>query len=358
MRKRLNIAFVSPKRYSFYPPDYLGRGLGGTESTLVLLTKALAKLGHDVEVYNCCFKDGIYDGVRWQSIWKFNQEKRFDAIISLRLLETFKEYKFNSSIKAVWIHDESLEGSGQMDTNGDVNMWISVSQTQKDFIEKKESIKSENWFVTRNAFDEEIYTDVLRKTKKARNQAIYCSAPDRGLDYLLDMWPAIKERVPDAKLVVTGSFALWGMSDEENSRIFKEIYNKVSKLKDVTIFQRLSKNELAKLQAESEIMLYPTDFNEMFCISALECFSTGTPIISSKRAALIERVKNGENGFLINSTYESQDYRREFIDKACFFFGNQNIKNAFAKNALDSSIDMNFGNLAKEWESEFLKRLK
>jgi glycosyltransferase involved in cell wall biosynthesis len=358
MSKKLSIAFVYPKRYSFYPPDYLGRGLGGTESTLVLLAKALAKLGHNVEVYNCCFKDGVYDGVSWKSLWTLDQNKKFDAVISLRLLETFKEYKFNSTIKGVWIHDEALQGASQLDKDGGVNMWISVSNTQKEFIEKKEVIKPENWFVTRNAFDEEIYTDSLRKTKKVKNQAIYCSAPDRGLDYLLDIWPEINERVPDAKLVVTGSFALWGVSDEENSRIFKEIYNKVSKLKDVTIFQRLSKHELAKLQAESEVMLYPTDFNEMFCISALECFAVGTPIISSKKAAMIERVKDGENGFLVDLPYGSLAYRKEFIDKACYFLENQNTKDTFSKNTLDSSVNMNFEQLAKEWEAEFLKRLK
>jgi glycosyltransferase involved in cell wall biosynthesis len=172
------------------------------------------------------------------------------------------------------------------------------------------------------------------------------------------MWTETKERVPDAKLVVTGSFALWGVSDEENNRIFGEIYNKVSKLKDVTIFQRLSKPELAKLQAESEVMLYPTDFNEMFCISALECFAIGTPIISSKKAAMIERVKDGENGYLIDLPYKSPAYRKEFIDKACYFLENQNIKDTFSKNALNSSVNMDFEQLAKEWEFEFLKRLK
>ncbi len=358
MSKKLSIAFVYPKRYSFYPPDYLGRGLGGAESTLILLSKALAKLGHNVEVYNCCFKDGIYDAVLWKSLWTLNPNKKFDVVISLRLLETFREHKFDSVIRAVWIHDEALQGASQLDKNGDVNMWISVSDTQKKIIEKKEVIRPENWFITRNAFDEDIYTDTLKRTEKINNQAIYCSAPDRGLDCLLDMWLEIKERVLDARLMVAGSFALWGVSDEENNRIFKEIYDKVSKLKDVTVFQRLSKRELAKLQAESEVMLYPTDFNEMFCISALECLAVGTPIISSKKAAMVERVKDGGNGFLIDLRYKSPAYRKEFIDKACYFFENQNIKGAFSKNALDCSTNMNFEQLAKEWEAEFLKKLK
>ncbi len=247
MIKKLKIAFINTKRYSFYPPDYLNRGLGGTESSLVLISEALAKRGHIVDVYNCCFKEGLYNNVYWKQLWKFDETKKYDVIISLRFLEIFKEYKFNSPIKAVWVHDESLQGATLLDRKGDVNMWISVSNTQKKFIEKKESIKKNNWFVTRNAFDEKLYNNKLRKIKKKKNQIIYCSAPDRGLKYLLNFWPEIKQKIPDAKLIVTGSYALWGTSDEENARIFQDIYKKASYLKDVSILQRLSKNKLAKL---------------------------------------------------------------------------------------------------------------
>ena len=105
-------------------------------------------------------------------------------------------------------------------------------------------------------------------------------------------------------------------------------------------------------------MLYPTDFNEMFCISALECFAVSTPIISSRKAAMIERVKDGENGFLIDLPYKSPAYKKEFIDKACYFLENQSIKDIFSQNALKVSNKMNFEQLAREWEYEFLKRLK
>ena len=131
--------------------------------------------------------------------------------------------------------------------------------------------------------------------------------------------------------MVTGSFSLWGVSDEENNRIFKEIYDKVFKLKDVTIFQRISKHKLAKLQAESEVMLYPTDFNEMFCISALECFAVSTPIISSRKAAMIERVKDGENGFLIDLPYKSPAYKKSLLIKLVIFSRTKVLKISFLK---------------------------
>ncbi len=355
---KLKIAFVYPKRYSFYPPDYVSRGLGGTESTLVLLARAIARLGHAVEVYNCCFKPGVYDGVVWSSLLDIDSKREYDVVISLRLLETFRDYHFNAKLRALWIHDEALSGAEDFDKNGIVNTWISVSETQKKSLCRDQYIEDTHWFVTRNAYDEDIYTDELRKTKKIKNRAIYCSAPDRGLKYLLEMWPAIKAEVPDASLVVTGSYALWGTSDEENKRIFADIYSMADKTDDVQILQRVSKQELSKLQVESEVMLYPTDFNEMFCISALECFAAGTPIISSKRAAMIERVEEGKTGFLIDGDPKNLDCKERFIATAVRFLNDEKMKHEFSKNTLRSSAKLNFDNLAREWEIELMKRLE
>lgn len=338
--------------------DYLGRGLGGSESMLVLLSRALAKLGHKVEVYNCCFKNGVYDKVSWKPIWKLNVKKRVDVVISLRLLETFRDYQFNSKIRAVWIHDESLYGAEELDKLDVVNMWISISKIQKDVIQKSEFIQEKNCFLTRNAFDEDMYNKDLRKINKIKNRAIYCSASDRGLKCLLSIWNEIKRGVPDASLVVTGSYALWGMADEENERINKDIYKKFVNLKDVTFLKNVSKVKLAKLQAESEVMLYPTNFNEMFCISSLECLSAGTPVITSHKGALIERIRDNFNGFLIKEPYESAQYKQKFVENTISLLNNSELKQSFSSNSVASVVQMNFEELAKEWVSEFQRRLQ
>ena len=95
------------------------------------------------------------------------------------------------------------------------------------------------------------------------------------------------------------------------------------------LFCREFQKDLAKIQAESEIMLYPTDFNEMFCISALECLATSTPIITSKRAALIERVEDGRNGFLIEGKPGTDNFNTEFVNKAVSFLKSEKLKKNF-----------------------------
>jgi glycosyltransferase involved in cell wall biosynthesis len=353
MKKKLKIAFINSKRFSFYPLDYLGRGLGGTESMLVLLTRALASKGHRVEVFNCCYKPGVYDEVSWRPVWEFDNSEEYDVCISLRLLETFEEFDIKSPLRAVWIHDDSLSGAKEKDETGKVNMWIGVSETQKKFIEKTEKIKDDHWFVTRNAYDENLY----KKKAKVKNQLIYCSAPDRGLKHLLSYWDEIKKIIPDATLHVTGSFALWGNADEENERFFSDLYGLDLKLKDVTFHKRLGKQELAELQASSELMVYPTTFDEMYCISAIECMSVGTPVISTSRAAMNERIDDGVDGFTINGNPDDLEYRNEFIARVKLLLQDNKRLQKMSKQATKAAEGLNFNNLVKEWEDEFFSRL-
>ena len=350
--KKLSITFVSPKRYSFYPPDYEGRGLGGSESVLVLLSRALAKRGHAIDVYNCCYKPGEYDGVEWKPLWKFDPSDKRDIVVSLRLLETF-EQDVSARIRAVWIHDDSLPGATEMDSSGKVNRWIAVSQTEKEFIERQEKIDPEHWFITNNAYDEDIYNDELRGLEKVPGQLIYCSAPDRGLEHLLDYWEEIKRHAPHASLLVTGSFALWGNADEENARFFSDMYKKALQLDGVRLLGRIPKRELARHQAESEIMVYPSTFDEMYCISAIECLAVGTPIVSTARAAMKERVVTGETGFLIDGHPKDPHYKREFIERILALLDNPDTLKKFSQKSIDLSRHENYATLATRWEAEF-----
>ena len=352
--RKLRIAFLSPKRYSFYPGDYLERGLGGTESMLVLLSRALVKVGHSVDVYNCCYMPGVYNGVHWKPIWSFKDSEQYDVCISVRLLDTFDTFEIKSPLRAVWIHDDSLRGAEGKDASGEVNLWIAVSETEKSFIERTEAIRPDNWFVTRNAYNEDLYG---KATPKNPGQMIYCSAPDRGLKYLLSYWNEINDRLPGSSLHVTGSFALWGVADEENYRFFADLYGLESSLKSVYFYERLSKEQLAKLQASSMLMPYPTTFDEMYCISALECMSVGTPVVSTRRAAMTERVSDGRNGFLIDGHPKDPEYRESFISKVVSTMQGADTLAELATTARNDVLGTDFISLAREWGAEFNSRL-
>ena len=81
--------------------------LGGSESALVYLTRALAKLGHDVHVYNNCNSPGLYHGVHYHRIKEIRDANRFlysDAFISLRNPRVFRLW-VNSGACILWAQD-------------------------------------------------------------------------------------------------------------------------------------------------------------------------------------------------------------------------------------------------------------
>jgi hypothetical protein len=79
--------FRYPKRNTFYPPDHENPGLGGCEASLVLLTRALAACGHRVEVFNCCYRPGAYDGVRRRMAWELSDAEVPDVAVAVRFEE-------------------------------------------------------------------------------------------------------------------------------------------------------------------------------------------------------------------------------------------------------------------------------
>jgi hypothetical protein len=76
------------------------KGLGGSESAVILISKELSKIGFDVTVFNDCngvdSSEGIYDNVKYLPITQENiGSEKFDIVISSRSSLPFspKEYK-------------------------------------------------------------------------------------------------------------------------------------------------------------------------------------------------------------------------------------------------------------------------
>ena len=62
---------------------------------------------------------------------------------------------------------------------------------------------------------------------------------------------------------------------------------------DVTFKGRLSKPDLASVLMESDVCLYPCNFFETFCLTALECQAAGVPVVTSEFGALATTLAPG-----------------------------------------------------------------
>ena len=121
---------------------------------------------------------------------------------------------------------------------------------------------------------------------KVPRRFVYCSAAERGLATLLELWPRIRQRFAEATLDV--------FSYQGNSRGPSLCRG----LAGVVHHGRLPQRVLLPYLQTAEVWFYPTRFRETFCITALEMQYARVLAVCSRLAALEETV--GDRGVLID----------------------------------------------------------
>lgn len=125
----------------------------------------------------------------------------------------------------------------------------------------------------------------------------YFSAYYRGLKVLLTMWPKIRKAVPDATLNIYYGWGSWDTLEGENGREFHEdIDHLLDELKDqgVKEWGRVDHETLAEAMRQTKVWAYPTEFPEIFCITAIKAQAAGCIPAVTKVGALPEVVLTGE----------------------------------------------------------------
>lgn len=107
-------------------------------------------------------------------------------------------------------------------------------------------------------------------------KCLYASSPDRGLDALLEMWPRIYGAHPGAELHVT--YAKQRSWPQFNGVVFHG---------------RVSNDYMQTLYKESDLLLYPCNGGERFCLTALKAQYYGCIPVVIPTMALKDTVQFG-----------------------------------------------------------------
>jgi len=126
-------------------------------------------------------------------------------------------------------------------------------------------------------------------------KVFYGSSYDRGLQHLLKMWPKVLEAVPNAELHICYGWDLFDkiFNDNPERKMWKAKINKLMDQKGIVHHGRLGKKELQKVRKECGVWAYPTHFQEINCITALEAQNDGLVPVTMDFAALKETVHGG-----------------------------------------------------------------
>lgn len=155
-------------------------------------------------------------------------------------------------------------------------------------------------------------------TNKRPHSVGYFSAYYRGLECLLDMWDRIREQVPDATIDVYYGWESWvGLEGEDDFYYRMEEKFEQYKDKGVTVHGRVSHEELAKAMKQIQVWAYPTQFEEIHCITALKAQEAGCYPVVTNVAALKETVQSGtklNTRRIYIDEYQQQKFIKEVVD--------------------------------------------
>ena len=308
-----------------YDGDTLNRrGLGGSESAVIQMSRELAKLGYDVKVFNDCTRDdcnpGVYNNVEFVPLSDVvNYTNGFDVMISSRtvapfapsaikqrfktftVMPDFENVAKASRYRVLWMHDTFCDGDDLIEgmcLDGLIHRVFTLSDFHTTYITNCDHGKKRNFevlkkyvFQTRNAITK--YTDWVDIDAKDPNLFVFNSSVTKGMTSLVErIWPRVKQQCPQAKLAILGGYYKFGDNQEpdEQQKTFERLRSHAQNnpSMDILFTGIVKPTEVAAWMAKASYMLYPGEFPETFGISVLEALSYNTPVICNTFGALEE----------------------------------------------------------------------
>jgi glycosyltransferase involved in cell wall biosynthesis len=323
---KVNLAIVDIPGMSYDGGTLNRRGLGGSESAVILVAKELQKIGFNVTVFNGCNEDdsmpGVYDGVSYRPISDIETDPcNFDVVVSSRTImpfvtdefyslhintarqypyQMFKRLRENAKFKVFWMHDtfswgddtiEDLVLTGAVDEIwclSDFHSMYVMNCNHGGRARNYEVLRKHMW-ITRNGIRK--YFDTVDLAKKDPNLFFFNANMSKGLGALLRLiWPKLKQAIPKAKLKVVGGFYKLGTAfgGDDQERQFRELVGDAINDPSIEFTGVISQQQVAEICRDATYFLYPAELPETYGISCLESLYANTPLLTCRFGALEE----------------------------------------------------------------------
>lgn len=277
-------------------------GLGGSESSTIFLAEELVELDYEVKVFCNCPQPLTHRGVVYDDVKKIPNEDSCDILICSRYPESVLDIE--AKTKVFLSHDMPalIERVSRVLWAFDLIVFLSEYQKSRwlEIFPTMERICTviPNGYVQRYLPEEVVEKD----------QVLWGSCPERGLDYLLEtIWPVLHDRHPMLKLILTG----YGEWKEPQLAAFYEKCNKlIASAPNIEDKGSLAKEAYYRTLAESKCVVYPSRFPETCCLTAIESAAVGTPMVTTDNWGLPEVVSHGS---LIKGEMGVGNYERDFL---------------------------------------------
>lgn len=283
--------------------------LGGSESAAYYMAEQLRVRGHEVIVFTThANPQPSPSGVTYHPCGAFSEAHQMgdrfeqyaintphDVLVIQRLPGAFIK-PFAAKICVWQLHDLALfRTAGQMlGQMWQVDLVTVVSEWHAEQVKKVWNINPKILRVVRNGVDRALYgkanTANAPDIPPAPLRILYQSRPERGLVHLLRPG-GIMDRLRDTGIELVR--CTYKNEVSHMAEFYNQLDNFCLNLPNVRTLEPMSKPELAKLQQQCDALVYPTEFEEVSCITAMEAANANLPLLTTTAGALPETCEGG-----------------------------------------------------------------
>lgn len=339
--------------------------LSGIRAAALALSQALAHRGHDVHFFSPGGRSWRYDGVAFHDRGEFaTLAANFDADVLIAIPEVLPILMpLRARARVVWTGNAFATGDSVLAARWDwapeigragrtarlysvalldhsIDAYVVKSRWQADYASRSLNIAPDKFRVAFNGVPLEHYRGPA--PRRHRHRLVYASQARRGLDVLLQLFPAIRAADPSAELHVFGYE--YPAPDQPPDL-------PGARQPGVRWRGALPKARLAQELRASAIMAYPCRLKETFCTAVAEAQAAGLPVVASNRAALAERVSHEIDGFLVAGDVADPSYRAAFVDAVVLLLRDDELWVRMGRSAQEKAFrDYDWDRIALTWE--------
>ncbi len=310
-------------------------GAGGTESSVIHLATALARLGHDVFALNRLDTRSVEYGVTWVPLAMADAVPPCDIAVGVNSSRVLWSVRAKRTV--VWLHNPPSTRAQLKRRTLAALLYqrphaVMLGEYQSRLLHRLLPYAGRS--ILHHGIADDFFSP-FADTRPRRPRAIFTSQPSRGLDFVVHAWRKISKAVPDAELHVFHPQA----RKAEAAALCKTGER-------IVLRGSVPRNELAHALRSARVMLIPGVADETFCLAAAEATASGVPIVTLGDGALSERVKHGATG-LIASDLEG------FTVGAVRLLTDDVLWMNLHRRCVSDPNLATWGKRAKEWQSLF-----
>ena len=298
----MNFRFVSEP--TFEPWDHTNPntvGIGGSETSHIEMSRRLCRRDHSVWSYAPIPGGAEVDdaGVFWIPSERYLDSTfgRGDVWIIYRAPHMVDQLPKDA---IAWLICQDVDYPRQLteERAKRFSRIIALCETHAAYLKARYPFVADRIFVSSNGIRSEFIAElspgtlISPETRNSR-RLMYASSPDRGMEFLLDIFPRAKEIVPDLELHIYYGFDNIDKLKNEAVRKNAERLKEMTHQPGVTVHGRTPQPKLTSEWFKAGIWCHPSNFTETSCITCMDAQACGAIPITQPVWAVGENVQHG-----------------------------------------------------------------